>query len=462
MRTELHHTGEPDSRPRVGQPHLYWRYFADRCISRLIVWMPVLLFVPLVSSPANAQEARCAELGAACDCSEPMGPQETYLPDDHNLSDSPSGTECERWGQPFWNTNKTGSDATTVPEFGMPAGNTVDRVIQLIGAGEAEGTGSIVWLRGRMTVPDNIKRTCIRYYKMVSNDYSGVGPNSVGCPSERNKIIQAQFGNQQNQMQERADGSICTGPGTGNDYSPITITNVMNNPGEGNVNLAPRVDWEDCWQTNGWCRIEMCVSGNLNQGTNINIAGNIHTLWDGVDHHGDSAAERGYTTNPGVPMRADTAGDLFHGQGRGGKGKEWISHFMQASWTTDDNQWIGAAYEVEGGKGGPPPPPPLDEPPLAPFLLPEDPETPPSGDEAMTVDVFTGGSGPTVSALVTNGIGPYHFLFDCGLDGNWNGVETTLQPTASYTCGVGTSSIKAQVWDEGTNAVLSEVVPVAN
>jgi hypothetical protein len=87
---------------------------------------------------------------------------------------------------------------------------------------------------------------------------------------------------------------------------------------------------------------------------------------------------------------------------------------------------------------------------------------PPTGDETLTVSVSTSGGGPTVSSSVTNGVGPYQFLFDCGLDGNWNGITNTSQPTANYTCGAGTSTIKAQVWDQGSGANLQEVVAVGN
>jgi hypothetical protein len=85
-----------------------------------------------------------------------------------------------------------------------------------------------------------------------------------------------------------------------------------------------------------------------------------------------------------------------------------------------------------------------------------------TGEVTLTVSVSTSGGGPTVSSLVTNGIGPYHFLFDCGFDGNWNGITNTSQPTASYTCDAGTSTINAYLWDEGTNTVLSEAVSVGN
>jgi hypothetical protein len=88
--------------------------------------------------------------------------------------------------------------------------------------------------------------------------------------------------------------------------------------------------------------------------------------------------------------------------------------------------------------------------------------TPPTVEETLTVSVSTSGGAPTVTSRVTNGVGPYQFLFDCGLDTHWNGITNTSQPVASYTCGAGTSIIKASVWDQGSGATLDEVVAVGN
>ncbi len=90
--------------------------------------------------------------------------------------------------------------------------------------------------------------------------------------------------------------------------------------------------------------------------------------------------------------------------------------------------------------------------PGTPYLIPR-------AEEKLTVSVSMSGSEPTVTSLVTNGVGPYQFLFDCGLNDNWDGITNTEQPTASYTCFAGTSTVKALVWDRGTNKTLVEVVP---
>jgi len=296
-------------------------------------------------TPSSGTEQRCTELGTNCDCSEPMNINDGSILTGHDFTDSLNPTQCSnKYGYAFFETDK--NNIVTSSEFGMPAGNNVNYVLEIPAVG-----ANIAWMKGRMSVDNSIKRTCIRYYKMVSIDYSGAGypgagPGGSSCPSERNKVIQFQFGGTQVQLQELANDANCHGPGTPNSYNPLVITNPADPGGQiGNYYFNNGgVRWDDCWSTSGWCRIEMCGSGDLNQGTNINFEAKITPLATGIEHY----AVQNVLWNPGVPMKSDTAGDLFHGQGQGGTGTEWISHFMQASWTTNSNQWIGSAYEIEG------------------------------------------------------------------------------------------------------------------
>jgi hypothetical protein len=100
--------------------------------------------------------------------------------------------------------------------------------------------------------------------------------------------------------------------------------------------------------------------------------------------------------------------------------------------------------------------------PGTPYVVDAPPEF--TGEWALTVILSTSGDGPTVTSLVTNGVGPYSFMFDCGNDGNWdpNGRADIPEPTASHTCPAGTSIIEAWVWDMGSGLVLSEIVSVGN
>ena len=82
----------------------------------------------------------------------------------------------------------------------------------------------------------------------------------------------------------------------------------------------------------------------------------VTTLSDGVDHEVLNHS----VLNVTGPMTM-AAADLFHGYGYGNvpgtkrsAGIRYVSHFLQASWDTDEGQWIGPAVEVEGTGTAPP------------------------------------------------------------------------------------------------------------
>lgn len=415
----------------------------------------------LTGANAIAQEQRCDELGASCVCSEPMNVSDGGIPSGHDFSDSPSASECDRFGK-FYDSNKSSSQVRTVSESGMPAGNTTSHVLEVTDAG-----GAIVWLNGRPRPAASDERVCVRYYFQVSSDFSGAGPNNVGCPSERNKLLQFSFGSASPYQVAEYPGGSCQGP-PGSGLAPYgKITSIQHGMSSGGaISLSPGVDWTSCSEGEGWCRLESCVHGDLQSGRNIYVDTKIKALRTGVEsvklNHGP--------INPGQGLSLASA-DIFHGQGSGPVGSRFISHFMQAAWSTDAGQWIGSAYEVEsgseGGQGGTTPPTPTPDPDPPPAQISLEPPTllgqsassgGAGGLVALDTSVSMSGTSPTVTAVVTNGSGPYHFLYDCGNDGNWNGVDDMSTPASSYTCSGGTDSVRVRMWDEGTNVVLDDLV----
>jgi hypothetical protein len=81
----------------------------------------------------------------------------------------------------------------------------------------------------------------------------------------------------------------------------------------------------------------------------------------------------------------------------------------------------------------------------------------------LNVTTTVSGGAVTVTSTYGGGVGPYQFLFDCELDGNWNGVVNTSQPTAEHTCtfAPGTHDLKAWAWDQGANTQQEEIVTVS-
>lgn len=408
-----------------------------------------------MAAPAAAQEQRCNELGSNCLCSEPLQDTTTRsIRDRHDFADSPDAKECKPY-------ETSSSRVRTINEFGMPAGNTVDRVLEI-----PEDGASVNWIRGEESAPSSTKRMCVRYYATYDENFSGVGQNGAGCPSERNKMVQFGFQGANVQLQEAVNPQGCHGPGTANpDYQPIYLTNTaISNYYLRNAS-GDYATFDKCWKGTGWCRVEVCVAGDIASGQNVYTEARMTMLSDGDVY----SARQGNRTNMGNFGGGQTGADLYHGQGPiGGLGGYYISHFMQASWSSDSGQWIGAANEIESGGGGggvTPPPPPEPTPPAAPTLLPPDPQ---SVGAIGGVDVVNGvrlevsalvsGGTVDVQSAITNGIGPYNVLTDCGNDGSWNGVANGLtSPSTSYACDFpsGTHDVEVQVWDTGANVTLN-------
>lgn len=290
-------------------------------------------------------EARCTELGANCVCSEPLDTTEDFaeMPGSGlDFADSPAATDCSGLsaGSAFSSDHGSGDFSMQLASSvaPMPVGATANRVMQI-------ENGGANYLIGRSYATASDARMCQRYYMRVSNDFSGAGTPGGGCQSERNKVMQLGFGaSKLVQIEERSDfGSGCYGPGTYKNFWIPSHADPTGTPGQFTI------DWDDCNSSTGWCRFELCVEGDLDAGTGINIEGRITAIAVGKDEIRNTRTSG--TWSPGVALGGFPEGwsaDIFHGQGSGPVGKKWISHYMQAAWPTAAGQWIGCAEEVEG------------------------------------------------------------------------------------------------------------------
>ena len=298
----------------------------------------------------------------------------------------------------------------------MPAGNTVTNVLRI--GPQSEGTGGdVIWLEARQLVFNTDQRMCMRFYKRVDDDYSGAGfgqqtvvpvclddpcpLSNISCYTERNKLLQMAFGNELLQLEDQSNDQGCWGPNVGFcggtphegtcapegqgcydnqcDIVPglksptgVACADIVGYEGDtciaaGHKNLVFEntvggtpantvVGNDECNRSSGWCRIEMCVSGNLSAGTGIKEEMQIWTQSGDNTYTLTASTSETYSSGLGG-SGVDVGGDWYHGeQGGGGPaiGAGYFSHFMQASWATDSGQWIGAASEVEGGAAAAP------------------------------------------------------------------------------------------------------------
>jgi cysteine-rich repeat protein len=132
-------------------------------------------------------------------------------------------------------------------------------------------------------------------------------------------------------------------PGTSNMI--IRSNQFTNIAGGATTNLygTGTLNYYDC--QGEWCIFEMCISGNIVQGTDLtldayirNIVTGEERIWD--DYLGDTTSGTGGTSETSWIVNA-------YNQNCANPSR-LVSHAMQAEWDTDAGQFIGAACEVEG------------------------------------------------------------------------------------------------------------------
>jgi len=295
-----------------------------------------------VSLPAAAAEQRCDELGASCVCSEPLNTG-SYAPaggNGWNPSDSTT-KECNR-GYPLW----VQSDWSPASASGMG----LPSAIQYVARRGPENASDSTYLGGTSgATTASTKRVCVRFYTRYSADYQA--KNLPVC--QANKFSEFSFGD---------SNALFHWDWAESGAERFTIINWDkdgNGSPEPSYNLARTgpLTIEDC--RSQWCHVEMCASGNIKTGSGISAEGHVRGLSDGkrVDWNKTYIG----SACPGGSCRGGdlTAVAIVNAYRQNTcAGSRYISHAMQAQWDTDAGQFIGPAYEVEGGGSTPPPPPP--------------------------------------------------------------------------------------------------------
>ena len=316
-------------------------------VSRLIVprSMWFLAFALIThSSAATAAESRCSELGSGCVCSEPLNASASF-PANSNINPPDSTTKECGGGAPLVSTG----GGAVVPEFGMPAGNSVNYVWRL-DSPNFSYTNAILY-GNTMTVPAGT--LCTRLYQTFSSDFP-----ELDTPS-RAKLQEFGIGGAYQQTEWYESGSSRLADAFvmfGIDQSVGSFG--VPNPG---TQTGPIIHLSDC--RSSWCRVEQCLdvasTGTITGRVRITVlnTGAVETL----------------TSAPAIHLGSANVDKVWIGnlyRQNSSAGYRYISHGMEAFWSTPSaSNWIGKAYEVEGG-GSTAPPPSGSQPPPAPTLLP--------------------------------------------------------------------------------------------
>jgi hypothetical protein len=390
---------------------------------RVPIWFGAFV-VALGSGSTSAwasPEERCLELGANCVCSEPFDtlqslPANTFIDPD----DSPDTTECPGEGNNGRSYFSWGG-GESLPETSMPPANSVSRVWTLQSPGGTVTGKTGTFANGTV---------CTRLYFKVSSDF----PNQV-YPSQYEQRLKT-F------EMSGTDGILQGGFHYRDNYVQYAVTRWGYDAqlvGQGDV-----VYLNDCRES--WCRFEQCIGHS---------GGHAHprARYVRVDNGKTTLFEGPRVPTPNVKNDRVWIGNLYRQNHHGGVAM--VSHAMQAFWPTDEGQWIGAAYEVESGNG---------EPAVVGEPLPQNPpggetENPPpvtggggtGGASTLTLTASIGGGSRQATAAVSDGVGPYQFLFDCDVDGHWDGILNQGNSSAQHACSSTSTHVRAWVWDQATN-----------
>lgn len=292
------------------------------------------------ASPAIAEvEARCDALGEACICSETFDTDSYTVENERyaNPANSSGPLQCAREANHTWFDPKGGDERLqVVPASDMPSGASVDYVWR---ATNDSGTLHVHGRKDADAIPDSIKRMCIRSYVKFSADWTSW---SQGC---NNKHMEFYYDREKIQLST-----------TGNRRPNIWVSpNWSNQQFNGWVpTTGDTISDAEC--VDNWCRMEMCIATNdekgVRGGQDISVEGELRTVSGQPKvmrytrtYIGDTdGGEFGYVWILNLYRQDQPA------QGGQCEGTREFSHLMQAGWTDDRGQWIGAAQEIETGE----------------------------------------------------------------------------------------------------------------
>lgn len=330
-------------------PELQRRTKADMR-SQLGFWTGALLALGLsLGAPrAEAQEQRCLDLGANCVCSEPLNTNAMGF--DGTLYFNPGDSNSKQCagerntGESMLGYN--GSSFTAVAPTGLPAG--INYVWETRRARSAQGS--------KVTDPA-VRRVCHRAYVKYSSDYQWKDQGSGGT-CDANKAAEVHYSGG-----PPGGSALHWDFAEGGDAWRLTIINFGGQAPYNTAHSGP-ISLDDC--KGEWCRLEICESGEIKAGKNLSAEAYVTVVTGAKAGQQEVWAKRSIGDKAVGTTDYDTPWILnLYRQGQCA-GVKQITHSMQAAWTSDSGQLIGAAQEVEGAGGGtsggggtsPPPSPP--------------------------------------------------------------------------------------------------------
>jgi hypothetical protein len=366
-------------------------------IGLMVISLTVCAGLAAIPTSARAEEQRCAEMGAACICSEPLNtnslpiagsdwqnPADSTVKECTNLNDSTAyrGYALERPAKDLFGSN----DPAVLSR--LPSGHGVRYFTRAPAAHRG------MWTVGHAPgAPDGYNRVAARFYIYRSSDFQFAQEGTCGNAKF------AQF-----------DGSLLD-----SSFGYVHMYNFLNfQPSRDCCMVGPgpqNLDKQD-WRNNWW-RVEIVLRNLSGPGFDTKVYMKNVTL----NSPEITVIDLQYPTSEWTPTGTLTppqrmhriAANLFRSLGSNTSGEclgwQGISHYMYAAWATDNGQRIGGAYEIEGGGASVPAPTPAPAPAPAPAPTPMpspspsvDTTPPPAPGSPQISLTGTGSSNATFSA----------------------------------------------------------------
>jgi hypothetical protein len=298
-----------------------------------LIWKVALAAIVLAAGHVAAEEQRCAELGASCQCSEPLNFSSNAI---SGVFDPPDSKTKQCNGGRSIDSSRT-EDTVPGSTVGLPSVDHVLRVSSSNGGNMLDSNRSFT--NGSY---------CIRNYFMHSTNFPAPGPtqrvkgprNTKGGPSP---------GFESELTPGSGSDPVWAFAPQGNHDTPfgaLPTNGVLPSVGD-------PLRLSSC--KGRWCRLEICYDHNLRGANRLQFRARATRVDDG----------KVFQYQPGTSVGSSstaTSGEnsfpvLFFTQGMPSGHFTYYSHVMVAKTNVaDGNFWIGPAFEIEGstsaGGGG--------------------------------------------------------------------------------------------------------------
>ena len=298
------------------------------------------------SAHSAGEEQRCIDLGADCECSEPLNNNDTISSVLHDPSDTTTtATECN--GGNVINHNTPYGTMVSAASVSIPNPQAeIDYVLEWTGS----ATGKLNHYADVGDLTD--KTICTRAYFMEDGEGTGNYDHFPPSPGDENLKAMSMEGCTNDMWGASMQGNNNVYGINWNFSSNCNWDFTSSGQGAGAFTFGPGagpVTNIQCLDDT-WCRMEWCVDHNADGDDKLTVRAYVMNVENRdlqitstyKSDNSNSTNDSDFNRNFLLRRKCDSDNADCDGRDR------WSSHVMQVITDTDKDFWIGAAYEIEG------------------------------------------------------------------------------------------------------------------